>query len=129
MFVTPLTGTHGEMSLSGAEVPCAATKNLVPPGKVYISALTMDGEDILGRKGQEDSMILYEFWKKSLRILILIIVTSMLTLPAAVFAEDYLTVGGTGSALASIKILGQAFENSHPGIKVKIIPSVMSSLK
>jgi len=72
-------------------------------------------------------VILYKFWKKSLRILFLIVVTHSLTLPAAAFAEDCLKVAGTGSALASMKILGQAFEKSHPGVKVKIVPSLGST--
>jgi len=71
--------------------------------------------------------MLYEFWKKSLRILFLIIVTYSLTLPAAAFAEECLTVNGTGSAMASMKILGQAFEKLHPGVKVKILPSLGST--
>ncbi len=69
----------------------------------------------------------YRFWKKSLKILCSIIVTYILTLPAAGFAEEYLIIAGTGSALASINILGQAFEKSHPGIKVKILPSFGST--
>ncbi|MGV8057717.1 MAG: substrate-binding domain-containing protein [Smithellaceae bacterium] len=73
------------------------------------------------------TLLLYEFWKKHLSILFLIIIISSLMLPVTAFAGESLTIAGTGSALESMKILGQAFEKSHPGIKIKIIPSLGSS--
>jgi phosphate transport system substrate-binding protein len=49
------------------------------------------------------------------------------TLPAAVPAEDVVRVGGAGSGLGVTKILAKAFEKSHPGIKIKVLPNLGSS--
>lgn len=70
-------------------------------------------------------MILYEFWKQYL--FFLIIATFSLTLPATALAEEYVKIAGTGSAMSVMKILGQAFEKSHRGVSVKIIPSLGST--
>jgi len=46
-------------------------------------------------------------------------------LPAGpVLAAETLKIGGSDSALGSIKILGAAFEKSHPGITVVVVPSL-----
>lgn len=66
----------------------------------------------------------------SKRIVLLIVVLYSLCsiiFPAAAFAQKCLTIGGTGSALASMKILGQAFERAHPGLTVKVLPSIGST--
>jgi phosphate transport system substrate-binding protein len=44
-----------------------------------------------------------------------------------VYAGEVVTIGGTGSALGTMKILGDAFEKTHPGLKVNILPSLGSS--
>lgn len=41
--------------------------------------------------------------------------------------ETVVRVGGSGTGTGTMKILAQAFEKSHPGIKVKIMPSLGSS--
>lgn len=72
-------------------------------------------------------MIFYGPWKKSIAILLVLIVAHILTLPAVAFAEESITIAGTGSILASIKILGQAFEGLYPHTKVKVLPSLGST--
>jgi len=39
-------------------------------------------------------------------------------------AAEPLRIGGNGSALGSMKILGAAFEESYPGIRVVVVPSL-----
>lgn len=52
------------------------------------------------------------------------IVVSMLSSP--VFSEE-IKIGGSGSGLGHMKMLGAAFEKSHPGIKIVVLPSLGSS--
>jgi phosphate transport system substrate-binding protein len=47
-------------------------------------------------------------------------------LPIVSHAQEVLWIGGTGSALGSMKILAKAFERSHPAIKVMVMPSIGS---
>jgi len=56
---------------------------------------------------------------------ILVITTFMLHPPA--FAGESLKIGGSGSALGVMKMLGLAFEKKHPDIKVEVLPSLGSS--
>lgn len=42
-------------------------------------------------------------------------------------AEENIKIGGVGSALGSMRLLAAAFEKSHPGVKVTILPSLGSS--
>ena len=42
-------------------------------------------------------------------------------------AETIVTVGGTGSALGSMKKLAELYEQSHPGIRIRILPSLGST--
>ena len=44
-----------------------------------------------------------------------------------VLAAEKLTLGGSGNALGSMRLLGSAFEKSHPGITIVIPPSLGSS--
>jgi phosphate transport system substrate-binding protein len=60
-------------------------------------------------------------------MLFLVIVTCSLTFPTVTFAEGFLTIGGTGSALPSMKILGEAFKELHPRVTVKVLPSLGST--
>lgn len=64
--------------------------------------------------------------KNILRILLLIVITAAGGSSQPVFAEDILKIGGHGGALASMKLLGEAFGKSHPGVKVQILPSLGS---
>lgn len=66
-------------------------------------------------------------FKKTFKKYFFVIILSGLSLPAVAFAEDCLTIAGTGSAMMSITILGQAFEKSPGGVKLKIIPSLGST--
>lgn len=44
-----------------------------------------------------------------------------------VLADEKLMLGGSGNALGSMKLLGSAFEKTHPGITVVMLPSLGSS--
>ncbi len=46
--------------------------------------------------------------------------------PSALCVEEVVRIGGTGSDLGAMNILAGAFERSHPGIKVKVLPSLGS---
>ena len=48
-------------------------------------------------------------------------------MPAPVSAETNLRIGGTGSALGTMKLIADAYEKSHPGIKIHIMPSLGST--
>ncbi len=47
--------------------------------------------------------------------------------PVSASAEDVLKIGGVGSALGTMKLLATAFEESHHGIRVQILPSLGST--
>ena len=51
----------------------------------------------------------------------------VMLLPSAAFGEQVLKIGGVGCVLGSMKILAAAFEKSHPGVKVKVLPSLGTS--
>ncbi|MBI4849211.1 MAG: substrate-binding domain-containing protein [Nitrospirae bacterium] len=55
------------------------------------------------------------------------ITLSFFSAPYVYSAENELKIGGVGSALGAMKVLGAVFEQSHPGIKVKIFPSLGST--
>jgi len=48
-------------------------------------------------------------------------------LPAAPPAETVIRVGGTGSALGTMKQLADLYEKSHPGTRIHILPSLSSA--
>ncbi len=48
-------------------------------------------------------------------------------LAPAVFAEETVRVSGTGGAIGGMKLLGEAFEKKHPGVKVNVLPSLGST--
>ncbi|MDA8429738.1 MAG: substrate-binding domain-containing protein [Geobacteraceae bacterium] len=48
-------------------------------------------------------------------------------LPATAAAETNITIGGTGCALGTMKQLAAVYEKSHPGIRIKIMPSLGST--
>jgi phosphate transport system substrate-binding protein len=48
-------------------------------------------------------------------------------LPAIVTAETIVRIGGTGSALGTMKHLAEAYEKSHPGVRIRILPSLGST--
>lgn len=47
--------------------------------------------------------------------------------PAIATAETIVKVGGTGSALGTMKHLAEAYEKSHPGVRIRILPSLGST--
>lgn len=47
--------------------------------------------------------------------------------PLLVSAEEILRIAGTGATLASMRIVGQAFEKTNPGTRVKVLPSIGST--
>jgi phosphate transport system substrate-binding protein len=48
-------------------------------------------------------------------------------LPTTAPAETVVKIGGTGSALGTMKQLAEAYEKSHPGISIRILPSLGST--
>lgn len=48
-------------------------------------------------------------------------------LPATASTETVVRIGGTGSALGAMKQLAEAYEKSHPGIRIRILPSLGST--
>ena len=55
------------------------------------------------------------------------VVLACAVLPATARAETVVTIGGTGCALGTMKQLAEAYQKSHPGIRIKIMPSLGSS--
>lgn len=43
------------------------------------------------------------------------------------FTEEIIRIGGTGTAIGSMKLLAAAFEKSHAGLRVEVLPSMGSS--
>lgn len=48
---------------------------------------------------------------------------NLLPVPNA-FAEDVIKIGGTGHAIGSMKLLGEAFERSQQNIKIQVVPRI-----
>ena len=61
-----------------------------------------------------------------LRTLFLVAILTAGLTPKSGFVADILKIGGAGSALGSIRLLAESFENSHPGVKVQLLPSLGS---
>jgi phosphate transport system substrate-binding protein len=55
----------------------------------------------------------------------LLLICGALSAPA--HADAIIKVGGTGSALGTIKLIAAAYEKNHPGIKIKVMPSLGST--
>lgn len=71
--------------------------------------------------------MLLEFNKKFPGILILLFIILSLIFHSPAIAEEILKIGGVGSALGTMRLLSEAFEKSHPGIKVSELPSLGST--
>ncbi|KAF0219759.1 MAG: phosphate transport system substrate-binding [Geobacteraceae bacterium] len=65
--------------------------------------------------------------KHVLRFCFLIGLTVLTLFSGAARGEDLIKIGGVGSALGAMKLIAAAFEKSHPGIKVQVLPSLGSS--
>lgn len=55
-----------------------------------------------------------------------ILTASLMQVPHARAGQDSLVLGGTGGDLATLRILGKAFASKHPGVTVKVLPSLGS---
>lgn len=64
-----------------------------------------------------------------LRMLSMIfLLTVLITVPASTtYASEVLKLGGSGSCLAVMQRLADAFQQAHPGVQIKIMPSLGSS--
>lgn len=56
-----------------------------------------------------------------------VLMTFVWALPTAAVAETIITVGGTGSALGTMKQLAGLYEKTHPGVRIRILPSLGST--
>jgi phosphate transport system substrate-binding protein len=63
---------------------------------------------------------------RSIKPLLLALIMSG-TLSSAVQAGEVVRIGGAGSGLSVMKILAEAFEKTHPGTKIRVLPSLGSS--
>lgn len=66
-------------------------------------------------------------WKIMLFTMVFTLLLAGGALPAAPPAETIITIGGTGSALGTMKQLAALFEKNHPGTKIRILPSLGST--
>lgn len=55
-----------------------------------------------------------------------ILAASLMQSPLARAGQDSLVLGGTGGDLATLRMLGKAFASKHPGVTVKVLPSLGS---
>ncbi len=65
--------------------------------------------------------------RKTRRILYALCITVIASAPFLSHAQDVIRIGGTGSALGTMKVLAGAFEKSYPTAKVSVMPSLGSS--
>lgn len=63
----------------------------------------------------------------SIRHFLFSILGIFFSLCTQVTAEEVIRIGGAGANLGTIKLIGEAFEKSHPGIKVLVLPSLGSA--
>lgn len=57
-----------------------------------------------------------------LRLAIVMVLLSISAAPA--FAGDVITIGGSGSALAVMKMLGKEYEKKNPSVHIRVLPSM-----
>jgi len=75
----------------------------------------------------------YNFFKeiKAMRrvsvSLLAVVLILMFLFPLITLAGDIIKVGGTGSALATMRAIADKFEKENPGIKVEVLPSLGST--
>lgn len=56
----------------------------------------------------------------------LCIICFLFIMAAPAAAQEVVRIGGTGAGLGTLKVIGVAFEKSHPGVKVIVLPSIGS---
>jgi len=56
-----------------------------------------------------------------------VVLILMFLFPLTAFAGDVIKVGGTGSALATMRAIADIFEKENPGVKVEVLPSLGST--
>lgn len=65
--------------------------------------------------------------KRLIGVLSLLLLISHFIFHSQVLAEEFLTIGGVGSALRNMRLISDAFERSSQGIKIRVIPSLGST--
>jgi len=65
--------------------------------------------------------------KKFSTIFFLIMLITGISLTAKTFAAEVIKIGGTGSALATMRVIADIFEKENPGVKVEVLPSLGST--
>ncbi len=59
--------------------------------------------------------------------LVALLATFVTLQPFSSNAQETIRIGGTGSALGTMKLIAKSFEKSHPSLKVMFVPSIGSS--
>lgn len=67
------------------------------------------------------------YWKRPTLLLLLTLFASSRLFASDAHAEEKLYIGGSGTNLASIRLLAAAFQKRHPEIKIEVPPSLGST--
>lgn len=71
--------------------------------------------------------MLSAFSKNFLKTVIFALIFTGFLCHSPAVAEDTIKIGGVGGALGTMRLLVDAFERSHPGVKVVVLPTMGSS--
>lgn len=72
-------------------------------------------------------MFLLSFNRNAAALFVLLSVVLSLVPQTESQAHDTIVIGGVGSALGTMRMIADAFEKSHAGVKVKLLPSLGST--
>lgn len=64
--------------------------------------------------------------KRFIKILLAVLLSIGFVLHSSAFAEEIIKIGGNGTSLGTMKLLGAAFEKSRPDTRVEVLPSMGS---
>ncbi len=67
------------------------------------------------------------FRKYPFKIILLVFCINLLNFPVLSFAGDVVTIGGTGAAIGTMKLIATEFQKASPDLTVRILPSVGST--
>lgn len=64
--------------------------------------------------------------RKVLHVVLISLIAFFMT-PFPLYAAEVIKIGGVGSALGTMKIIGEAFEKKHPGFRVEVFTGIGSN--